>query len=778
MTAIQLKKGEYLVHKGEPMKAIYIVLRGAVDLRTEYSGISLGSGSVLGLVAGDANSYVCDYVATEDSLIASYKYETPDDFVSIFQEQPKYSYAFLHAAVTQCQTIYEHYTQVEKSAKEISDFVTKQCSEYELDCSQSGFEVKEVEVAELQQINLPEPIREWELGYFKELMEQPEKTLRYFYNDHQALCVGEILNVAEMISRMLANIDELKEYLAKAKEYLICEEEDLVELWFDYSMKLAKRGDNTMMAQVKVFEIQEFLNRVGFYTAEEVTGRIKYYTTIDFKNYVLTHSVEAQQAEEELGEVAETMTKADVLKTDFPTYIMEYAGFEAEEIAKCKELLKSYAVVAVAQDNTTAACQRVRKELTKIFYDIYEKAFLRASKARSISVVMELFFQFGILDLQMAGEEHIDELLAAVEAIHEQQKVQKERLAAGEAFTKVFTAFQWLCMVYKGEREPSKNEFDVDYAGDLLEQRKSNLITRAQENELKHDQLKKVQFEIHNMFTTNNRITYGRITSFCPVLHEKDFTRSVESMMLTLDKINAAVDEVRALDYSCFYREVHFVAPEHGIERTEIMKEVLPEVILMPNIGSRAMMWQETSGVKRDTPARFIFPIMTIGDLSQMMLETAGRYRWEICRKILGVRWNDIREKSLTSEFYDYVQFYRKNRDLSQQAKEKVKADLLHAKNNYREVFVADYVDWMKYESQGSFRLNKVSRRIISDYVPFRTEVRKKLSDNPMFKELFTKSNIIMGRKREKERVLFDRYTQNGGVMTAELQAHMDFYSM
>ena len=190
------------------------------------------------------------------------------------------------------------------------------------------------------------------------------------------------------------------------------------------------------------------------------------------------------------------------------------------------------------------------------------------------------------------------------------------------------------------------------------------------------------------------------------------------------------------------------------------------------------MMWQETSGVKRDTPARFIFPIMTIGDLSQMMLETVGRYRWEICRKILGVRWNDIREKSLTSEFYDYVQFYRKNRDLSQQAKEKVKADLLHAKNNYREVFVTDYVDWMKHESQGSFRLNKVSRRIISDYIPFPSEVRKKLSDNPMFKELFTKSNIIMARKREKERVLFDRYTQNGGVMTAELQAHMDFYSV
>ena len=30
---------------------------------------------------------------------------------------------------------------------------------------------------------------------------------------------------------------------------------------------------------------------------------------------------------------------------------------------------------------------------------------------------------------------------------------------------------------------------------------------------------KKLEFEIKNMFMTNNRITYGKITTFCPVLH-------------------------------------------------------------------------------------------------------------------------------------------------------------------------------------------------------------------------------------------------------------------
>ncbi len=776
MTAIQLKKGEYLIQKGTQSQAVYIVLKGSVKVVSEHNEFVFGSGSVLGITSAYENAYICDYIGNEDSLIASYRYEEPTDFFTIFEEQEKYGYAFLHASINQYNAIHSRYLEAKTSMENISDFVNRQLGEYELECARTGAEPKEVMVAQLQQLTLPEVIRTWEKRYFQELSEQPEKSLRAYYFDKPGLCVGEILRFVNMTVRLIKNLDALSEFRARAQELLISEEEDLLEVWFDYALQLAKKDMDTMSAQIKVIELQDFLNHTHMYSEDEVSTRMNYYNSMDFKQYVLNHKEAAAIQTESSGEVAETMSKADVLRTDFASYIMNYAGFEKEEIAHVKELLKEYAVVAVATDNSTPECQKVRKELTMFYYQIYERAFLRAVKAQSISTVMELFFQFGVLDLQLVGEDHLGELLGALETIHKQQEEQKARIEAGESFAHVFTIYQWLGMVYRGEREPSKNDFDIDYLGDLLEQRKQNLITRAQENELKKDQLKKLQFEIRNMFTTNNRITYGRITSFCPVLHAKDFIREVSQMLLTVDKMNEGIDELRSLDYSCFYREVHFVAPEHGIDRTEIQKEVLPEIILMPNIGGRAMMWQETSGVKRDTPARFVFPIMTIADLPQMMMETAGRYRWEICRKILGVRWNDIREKSLTSEFYDYVQFYRKNRELTPQAKEKVKSDLLHAKNNYREVFVNDYVGWMKYEAQGNFRLNKVSRRILADYVPFPKSVRRKLAENPMYKELFTKSDIIAGRKKEKERILFERYTSSGGEMTPELQAHMSFY--
>ena len=777
MLAIQLKKGDHLVRKGESTKAMYIVLRGSVFLQTEFNKIELGTGSVIGFTVGVSEEHICDYVAAEDSLIASYKYESPEDYKAIFKEQPKYCYAFLHAAIKQYKTILDSYKALEDAAIEISDFIAKQYSDYEIHCAQADFDMKEAAIGELSEVYQPEPIRPWELGYFKDLIEMPEKNLRFFYQDKEDLTIGVLLQVAEMMSRMISNMDALKEYIDRVKESLLCEEDDLLELWYDLAMKYALREEPVDKVNRRVDELEAFLKMTGFYSREEIEERLKYYRDMDFATYVQSHQTQVHEEDIENGEVAEILTREQVLKTDFATYVMKYAGYEADEITACKQLIAEYDKIAEVQDYTPEM-QKTRRALTKVFYEIYERAFLRAVHARSISTVMKLFFNFGVLDLQMAGEHHLDELMAISELLDNQWREQKERDADGEIYSHVYSAYQWLCLVYRGEKEPSKNEFDIDYTGHLLELRKNHEITREEENKLKRDPLKKVEFEIRNMFMTNNRITYGRITTFCPVLHQKDFMRSIDQLIVSSITINAAIDDIRALDYSCFYREVFFASPKYGIERTEIMKEVLPDVILMPNIGSKAMMWQETAGVKRDTPARFIFPVMTSGELPDMMLETIGRYRWEICRKILGVRWNDIREKSLTSEFYDYIQFYRKNRDLSQQAKEKVKADLVHAKNNYREVFVSDYMGWMKYESQGNFRLNKVSRRIISEYVPFKADVRKKLEENPMYKELFTKSNIIAARKREKEKALFDRYVAAGGAITPELEGHFAYFGI
>ena len=208
------------------------------------------------------------------------------------------------------------------------------------------------------------------------------------------------------------------------------------------------------------------------------------------------------------------------------------------------------------------------------------------------------------------------------------------------------------------------------------------------------------------------------------------------------------------------------------------MKEILPDIVLMPNAGIKAMMWQEISGVKSDTPARFMFPVFTAVDLNELMLETIARYRWEMCRRLEGVHWNDVREKSLTAEYCTYIQFYRNNRDLSTEAKEKLKGTLAQAKNNYREVFVKDYINWIKFESKGSFRLNKIARDILIRYCPFVKAVRDELKANPLYQTSITKFEAETTKKLQRYTGLYNKYTQAGGEITEELNDNLLFYQM
>ena len=189
-------------------------------------------------------------------------------------------------------------------------------------------------------------------------------------------------------------------------------------------------------------------------------------------------------------------------------------------------------------------------------------------------------------------------------------------------------------------------------------------------------------------------------------------------------------------------------------------------------------MWQETARVKNDTPARFMIPIFTGSDLNELMIELIARYRWEICRKIQGVRWNDIREHSLTSDYYDYLQFYRKNHDLSPEAKEQLKTALSRAKNNFREVFVKDYLNWIKYESKGGFRLNKVVRMIMFTYCPFSKDIRGKLLDSPMYTNAIHKFKANNMKTLKRLQGVYDKYEKEGGEITPEMKENINFYEM
>ncbi len=557
------------------------------------------------------------------------------------------------------------------------------------------------------------------------------------------------------MKKAISIIGELKDYLHTHRELLLSSEtENLFQLYFELARKASSTGIDIGELRQKITGIMEFAVNSGMYEEKVMKDCFGEYKNYDFSQEALGDSEALPDETEEYEE-----------GFDYLSQILDYASYPEDKAKEFRSTLEEYKALPDLYASTDNI-RKLRRVLTQDFYDIYELAFFRSLKGGRIPVGVKMFLNFGFMDESLAGEENAHSLYDMTEELY--------RCKAEN----VFTIYEWLLSIFRGENEPSRNEFDMDYMGFLNEQKKTGDIKPEDLPKLQNDNRKKVEFELRNMFVSTNRATYGRISTYCPILCEDDIIGSAEKMLMTAEKVNGALDEIRKIDFSLFYREVGFSDPEHDVNREVIQKEVVPYIILMPNAGTKAMMWQETAGIRKDTQARFIFPILTGADVSELMVDVAGRFRWEMCRKIQGARWNDITEASLTSEYSDYIQYYRKNSELSTDAKDKVKKSLQKAKNNYREVFVRDYQSWIRYESKGSFRLNKVARDIIFRYCPFSKGIRSTLSANPSYQEMFSKYDILNGRKAHHVEAWYDRYQKKGGEITEELQMNLDFYSL
>ena len=761
METVKLGKGQHFLRKGERMRELYVILQGSVRAISKNDEFEMEAGSIVGMMESDSGEYLCDYIAATDCVCYVYPYKGTQDYKKIFAEEEKYVAVFTMAAMRQTAMLLKRYRAFYQAAGKYYEFLKKSYEEYKIFCK--GYQLPEKKFQRLEfmpSVQLQEQVEDWTLEYYERMGNLSLKAIdQMLFRDYQ-LGIGEILNAAHWMKQALELIETVKEYLIVHKDLLISTgTENVFQRYFDLAKRAAAAGADMELLFSKISEIMEYAKASQLYPERLLTLHFSLYENYDFQQ----SSEEDMLIEDEIEEEEEQEEEEE--GGDYLTRILDYAQYEEEEGADFRNALEEYKALADMY-STSDDVRKLRKRIVNHFYKIYEQVFWQSIERKNIPVSVKMFLNFGFIDAELAGEDNVGSLYNLTQELHQCRA------------RNVFTIYEWLLSIYRGENEPSRNEFDMDYLGYLNEQKKTGRITAAQMKEMQEDRRQKVEYEMRNMFPTTNRATYGKISVYIPILQENDIINSVENMLVTAQKLNQAIDTIRKIDYSLFYREVPFSDPVKEVNREMIQKEVLPYIILMPNAGSKAMMWQETAGIKKDTQARFIFPIMTAADVTELMIEVTGRFRWEMCRKIQGIRWNDITEPSLTSEYNDYIQYYRKNHDLSAEAREKIKNSLFKAKNNYREVFVKDYQNWIKYESKGSFRLNKVARAILFKYCPFSADIRRKLKANPMYSDMFEKYEILKERKVRHMQAWYDRYEKKGGVINEALQENREFYDM
>jgi hypothetical protein len=425
--------------------------------------------------------------------------------------------------------------------------------------------------------------------------------------------------------------------------------------------------------------------------------------------------------------------KGQVVIENALSTILAYSGASPEASIRFEELVNRFKANDNRYDSSDDA-RALRRSLSNAFYEIYLPIFLKSLTDENLPLEIKLFFMFGFVDEELAGAKNTTILCNMARAYTpDPQGI-------------VVTLYEWLKKVYFLEVDPSKNEFDQDWPTYLKEQKNSGNINGAQMDAMMNNPLKRVNFEIQNFFSLANRMTFGRVSSFVPVFDQQNVLRPLDMAYQTSAKVHGYFDMIRGIDYSVFCRQAVYSNPEIGITQLYYDDDITPFMILMPNIGSRAGLWQEINGKNRRTRARMMVSIFNTENTEDAMIRLFGEFRWEMCKTVQGVHWNDVTDPSLTSMYCDYLQFFKKNPSLSQECKEKLRTDLKKFNNNYRNVFTQDYLYYIKYESSGSPRLNKVAREILFTFCPFSKEIREnKIGDNPQYADLLNHYNARIG---------------------------------
>lgn len=755
MATQSVSEGEILFQSGQPLDSLLLIVNGTVKLLFPGGELLLEKGDVIGLLEIDYDTHCFSYEATSETTCISYPYSKENTLNDLFASNEDIANLFALSMFKQVCSLLDHYEMAKYACGNLYQYMTDSYNEYLELCTRYKAAPKALpDLENMAPLVLEDDIENWLSGYYSGIQRAIEGNVPSFLSKNPKILSGLMIKASQDVSKTLSVCQMLSDYQADTSFLLLNESHlDFFDLYTSLLYKIGAESEDGTAVSAAVSKLLIQMESETSLDKELLAERVT-----EYKNKI-QHLGEAANAEEN-GTGTSTQDTASL--TGSLDTILDYAGCEPEVNTKFTKLIADYKKL-IDKNNTDDKSRRLRGEITKLFYQIYKQAFLASLEDKNVPDIIMMFFLFGYVDEDLAGMENAVYLRSLLHSIPSNPK------------QGVYTIYEWFRAIYSGEKEPSRNEFDSDYTAYIHEMKVTGKITEAKERALLKDQKGKAVFEIENMFPLVNKMTFGRITTFCPVFSEHNILKDLSASIVTADMVTNSFNAIRSEDYSAFCRETIYTNPALGIGKEMVQVEVLPDVILLPNIGVRGVMWQEVEGKKRTTPCRMMVSIFQMEDLETILTRLTGEFRWEMCRRIQGARWNDMSEPSLTAEYCDYIQFYRKNRDLSAEAKDKLKSALQKAKNSYKEMFVRDYISWIQYEGQGSPRLNKVARTILFTYCPFSAQVRSTLASNPLFRELLERYSVKNVQKLHHLENIEQKLRNNHSAIPDELVRQREF---
>lgn len=742
MTGITLDKGAVVYECGQPMTAFHLITDGKIKVNYPGGSYQLGKGDVIGICEICSEVHFLHYEVTEDATILTYSFANLSTLEDLMDKHPDVARLFLLSAFSQTNLLLDRCSLSEITCSSFYQSLQEDYEKYQILCKRYRMIPRSLEDFNSFSAYLGESIPDlWLAGFYQGLIQilsgDGYKPLVANY----AIPSGFLRKCSLDYRKAYTTLEEQAHYLEKATGYYLNSSgNDLLDFYTSLYFNLGQDcGDSD--------ELFTDINRMSLQLeSSEETDLALLKTRMDtFHNNLALLQDSSSSPTEDIDAPQATEQLINSLNT-----ILSFAGDDLDLAASFRRHVQSYKQLE-DRFSTDESCSKLRGELTQEFYALYALIFKRTLDEPVTPAPVKMFLYFGYVDEELAG-------IANATYLYRLSEGMTDHSSQG-----VYTLYDWLLAIYQGKKEPSRNEFDQDYNDYIHKQNLCGNISDAELRSLEQNTMAKVNYELRNMFPVANKMTYGRITSFCPIFTSEDVLKKLEDSYVTVSTVSRALEQIQAVDYSVFYRESLDKKNIDVMGKETIHLEYLPDIILMPNAGVRGVMWQEIEGKVRNTSSRMLLSVFHMEDCKMTLLRLCGEFRWELCKRIQGSRWNDISDKSLTSEYSDYAQFYRKNHDLSSEAKEKVRASLQRSKNSFKEMFIRDYIIWVMFEGNGSPRLNKVARKILFTYCPFPKDIRDSLKQNPLYAELLGHYDIQVAQRLHRLDMLSQKL-KNGRI--------------
>lgn len=800
--------GELIFSEGQNADSINILAKGKVDVYIS-SADEPQSEKIYRLFSVDKNIFIgandlflskkhtLSYRASEDAIIFSYFLDDTNGIEELFEQKNEYSSYVLNSIASIIDYSFNSLKNLEQLIKSMSVMADNLCLYFWILKDKHDFSYEplhpafrdglfKLEEMKEEKIQLPssfdskflshsnfeydyfpsEEIDVQKMDYYRHMNTLNADLKKQFLNESFVIAQYNCIDSSQLLESILFKTKEALKVAENYFELLYSAQQPCI---FEDYLKAGIQMDKSLADSMDIIEVQQYM-------IQEIKNVVETFKN-DYDHKLAIDIIAAKEKVDSLvAALVNKVTKVSVA----PTVFVSREGIPAELNNSAEKILDYSNIPKDRRDlfmnslisfreikdklSDDEHVRKLRKDITDVFFQAYEAVLKRATLENNQDKLIHMFLTYSYMDEKLLSHQNLWTLYDLCEN------------TAEEAQGSIYNMKNWLQLIYSKEKDPSINGFSMDYFDAFREMRKHGTIKEEDKAAYENNKDGRLSFEVENMFKPNHKLCSRQISTYFPILYDEVIEKDLAKALITPQKINDAIDKVLEIDFSAFHRQISYFNMKKGIEKEIIMQSVRPDIILMPIYGTHAAMWQEISGRVRNTPGRFIIPIFTEVNVEDMIQRLIGTLRWELCKTMMGLSWNDISIKSLTSEYMDYLQFYKKNKDISEEGKEKIKQQIKKHRNITKDVFVSDYIIWLNYESNGTIRLNKFTREILYRHCPFSKEIRQKLSNHPSFASLTNQYENNRAKQVKNLENRYAKYARDGITLDQEMIDTLDFY--